>query len=642
MSARDRFPFDNTTTLDQTLLDWSQDNLTSKLEAIVEVTAPDGSVIRASDRNKYVGEHFYEALTNFPDIKRTVGEWLGGGLEFPELTIEISNADGRFNKYLPSGADFAGWIGRPVTLKVGLAEAASSYFSVFNGQVSEVGGFGRTVKSIVIKARDNLERVNKSFPTVAFDDVTFPKADDQLWGKKIPVIYGDWTVSVTPGGASVPALVTNGLDPIVNGKELNCSVAGAASPAVLVFQNHRLDVGDKVEIIESTTPGIVVNGNAHTVAAVTANEFTLTGINSTGAGQVTVKKHSTQAYRPIQATISVNNLTFLGAVFLLRQEKFYRVPTSQITVGAGNKTIAIAQDSNAFQIDAANYLFDTADQFFALVKGKSLTGYDDNIIEQSRDILVTFGGLTSGDFASTWNTYRDKASPAQSAIANIKSRVWIQDEQSTMEYVLSMLEQVRLEPFVNRLLKFDLSTLHFEDWPAVPSFVVQNWDVKKESFRPQIDERNNFNRAGGVYGFLPILNENAFQTDVYRNNAAINQAGRAISRFIVFPNLYVRTDVENQLKEILKLASAYREEIYCSLTFRSLLLDVSDFARVNVNIGSTRFDNVPCLVRDVSYQPGTLELSFRLWSMAMIPFGSYNPGYIGTVGGQTATITKET
>lgn len=641
MSSRNRFPFANATSLTQEILNWCQDNLTNKLEAIIEIEAPGGEIIRASDRNKYVGEHFYEALTNFPEIKRTVGDWLGGGLEFPELNIEISNADGRFNKYLPGGASFAGWVNRNVVLKLGLRDVASSYFTVFDGHISEVGGFGRSVKSIVFRARDDLERVNRTFPTAVFSQASYPKADDEIWGTKMPVIYGDWTTDVTPGGASVPAIIVNGLDPIVNGEELNCTVAGAGSPAIFTYQNHRLNVGDLLEITDSNVPGITAGGTHQTVLAVTTNEFQLVGVNSTGAGQATVKKHANQAYRPVQCVIANNDLTFLGNVYLLRDDKFYLVPSALITVGSGNKSISITQDSHLFQIAAEHWKFNVNDKFYCLCKGKDLGSYDDNIVAQAKDLLKTFGGLVDGDFATSWTTYQNKASPSESAIANIKSRVWVQEDQNVMEYALSMLEQVRLEPFVNRSLMFDISSLHFDDFDPSPSFIISNWDVVKESLQPKIDDRNNFNRAQAAYGFFPILNENAYTSSAFRNNAAITQAGKAISRVIVFPNLYKRADVENQLKEILKLASAFREEVYVKLTPRSVLQDIGDFVTLDVQIGSSIFDAVPCLIREVSYVPGTLELSFRLWSMAMIPFGSYNPGYVGTVGGQTATITQE-
>ena len=103
MSSANRKPYLTATTISQALLNAANDNLSNQIELIVDITAPDGSIIRASDRNKYVGEHFYEALTTFPDVTKTIGEFLGQGLVFSEMTFELSNADGRFNKYLLGG-----------------------------------------------------------------------------------------------------------------------------------------------------------------------------------------------------------------------------------------------------------------------------------------------------------------------------------------------------------------------------------------------------------------------------------------------------------------------------------------------------------------------------------------------------------
>ena len=160
MGSKDRRPYLSATTITQDLLDESQDNLLNGLEAIVEIEAPDGEIIKASDRNKYVGGDFYEALTNFPQIARSVGDWLGGSLVFSEIDLEISNVDGRFNHYLPAGGDFSNWVGRSVELKIGLGENASTYISVFKGSISPEGGFSRTVKSLKIRARNDLEKVN--------------------------------------------------------------------------------------------------------------------------------------------------------------------------------------------------------------------------------------------------------------------------------------------------------------------------------------------------------------------------------------------------------------------------------------------------------------------------------------------------
>lgn len=225
MSSSNRKPYLTATSIDQALLDASGDNLSNQIELIVDIEAPDGSIIRASDRNKYVGEHFYEALTNFPDVIRTVGEWLNGGLVFSEMSFELSNADGRFNKFLPGGDDFAGWIGRRITVKIGLRDVESSFFQIFRGEVTDEAGFGRTIKSITIRARDVLEKNNATFPSTVFNITDHPKALDELYGQTIPIIYGDWSESVTTNTASVPAYAINAADIFVNNEELTVTIA---------------------------------------------------------------------------------------------------------------------------------------------------------------------------------------------------------------------------------------------------------------------------------------------------------------------------------------------------------------------------------------------------------------------------------
>ncbi len=103
MSGSDRRKYLTATTLDQSLLDWCHDNLETRIEMICDIEAPDGSVIHVSDRNKYVGSTFYEARIVFPTIKRTLGEWLDNKLEFSVINIDLSNVDGKYNRFLPGG-----------------------------------------------------------------------------------------------------------------------------------------------------------------------------------------------------------------------------------------------------------------------------------------------------------------------------------------------------------------------------------------------------------------------------------------------------------------------------------------------------------------------------------------------------------
>ena len=79
------------------------------------------------------------------------------------------------------------------------------------------------------------------------------------------------------------------------------------------------------------------------------------------------------------------------------------------------------------------------------------------------------------------------------------------------------------------------------------------------------------------------------------------------------------------------------------MTSRALLLDLGDFVKVNIQIGSTIFEDVPMMIRSIGYDP-KMKIPCRLWSMQMIPFanpGGWNPNYNGITGGDLATITEQ-
>jgi len=573
MSGGNRKRYEVATVLDQDLLDDNQDNLVSDLRLVVDIETPSG-FIRASDRNMYVGGTFYKAITNFPNIKRSLGTLLAPTLEFSTLELEVNNVDGALNNLLPSGNDFSGWINKQVDVRIGLRDVASTYKTIFRGFITEVGGFSRTTRSINIIARDQFDTVNVNFPNAVFTKTNFPDIQDSLVGVVVPIIYGDWTTNVEPNQASVPAFPVNG---------------AKAAVKTTFTENVSLVISENDLVSFDTTEVYLVRGEVIT-------KFDSADIVNVGAG---------------------------NRSFEIRQSS---------TTPAGT---TLVEGTDPFE-------FNESDSFFVKVVGKDLGAYDDNPVEQARDILKTFGGLSSGDFDSSWDTFRDKASPTVSAVSTVKSRVWIQEPQPVLDYALSLLEQVRLEAFVNRDLDWSISSLHFDEFVASPAFLVRNWDVERASLTPGIDVENNFNRAQAAFNFLPNRNESFQRTPVFRNQAAITQIdGKEVSKLIEFPNLYIETDVENNLKEIIKLASSYFEIIDVTVTWRSLLLDIGDFVKLDVKIGSTEFDNVPCLIREIGYDPNGVKLPMKVWNFQMVPFGSYAPGYSGTVGGESATITEE-
>jgi hypothetical protein len=572
MGTVNRKPYLTSSVLDQAFLDECQDNLTNQLELIVDLETPDG-YIYLSDRNKYVGDTFYEARLNFPVISRTIGEYLNPTIEFSQLTLEISNVDGFLNHMLPSGADYTSWIGRAVSIKLGLRDIASTYTEIFSGKVTEEGGFQRSTSSITLVFRNEFSQLNTDFPKAVFKRADFPWIEDENENTISPIIYGDWNNYIEPNGASVPAIVMNGADSDVNGDTSNTLVIE------LIIANHALKAFDQTE------------------------------------------------------------------VYLFRGSAYYKFDPADIQGVTDNRYFEIRQSGTTppgvTLVDGAAYAFKMGDKFFVKVKGKDLGAYDDNIISQAEDILINEVGMAPGLLDSSWAYFKNKALPVGSDIINIKSRIWIRDPQQGLTYVLSLLEQVRLEAFINRNGKLALSSLHFDEF-ELGSYTIKNWDIEKGSMSPRIDDKLNFNRVRGSFNYLPNRNENYNETLTYRNDPAITQIGKEISKRIVYPNLYIPSQIEYQIKETLKITSSYLEIITMNLTWRSLLQDIGNFVRLNINIEGIVLDNVPGLIREIGYDPQGIKIYCVVWSFQMVPFlPTWNPGYAGIVGGDTATITSE-
>ena len=577
MSSRNRKEYETSNIIDQAFLNNCHDNLVNQLEMVAEISLPSGSgfltdTIYVSDRNKYVGQHFYDARVKFPPISRTIGEIISPVVEFSSIKLNINNADGKFNSVLPGGANFAGIVGQNVKVRMGLRDVEATYITIFEGTVSEVGGFGRTTESFFISARDKFDKLKTTFPTTVFTEADYPDVSASVVGKGIPYILGDWTVNLNPAsGSSIPAFPING-----------------------------------------------------------ANASVLAGTTN------------------VDLIISVNvNTQFNSAnVVLQRGDEFFPFNAADVT------TINI--DKNRFQIkqggsggitsiDGSPWTFKEGDKIWTQVKGKDLGSggiYNNNAVEQARDLLLTYGGAVGGDFDSSWDAFRDKAAPAFSAVFNIKSRVWAQKVKPALQSALSLLEQVRLEAFIARSQLIKITSLHWEDFEDAPAIQIENWDVELGSFTPQIDQRNNINRAKSFYNFLPDFDGEFSETGFFRNQPSIDQA-KLVEKGLVFPNLHVRIDVENQTKELMKITSGWMELPTCGQTWRSLLIDIGDFVQLKIDIGGIQFDGVPCMVRDVSYIADGLKLKFKYWSFLTSPYKAWAGVGGGIITGQNATITEE-
>ena len=651
MTTKNRREYLTATTLDQDFLDRAHEALVNKLEMIADIQTPTG-FIRASDRNKYVGTTFYEARLTFPTISRTLGLWLSNELEFSTISLELSNVDKEFSDFLPGGDSFAGWVGKTVEIKLGLRDQATTYKTIFKGFITDVGGFGRSQKTINIVARDQYDSVNRSFPVTVFTEASYPKADESILGKNIPIIYGNWTTAYEPYEAAIPAIIVNSADPDVDWektRDFTVSTPVIGNPLVFNMPRHLFGSNDKVKVSNSggALPSPLVDSLPYYVIPTSATTFSLSVSAGPGAAitwdGVTVPtgthriKSDAAARSNLQMVISSTTLVSLDTqnIYLRRNDVFYRVPSSEIfNVSGGNNSFEVRQSDD---MDPENppdpttplwvgadgaYVYQSGDEFFVRVKGKSLSEGSDNIIAIAKDILKTYGGLTNSDFDASWDSFRLlSSSDAARDVAGTKCRAWVQDAQEALSYANSLLEQVRLEIFVERTnLKFAINSVHLEDFSPTPTLTVRNWDLVEGSLKMNIDDRNNFNRAIGEFSFLPIQDSNGRQTRVFKNQKAIDQIGKAISKKVVFPNLYSTTSVEAQLKEILRISSSYLEIVECSLTWRAMLKDLGDFVGMLIDIGATAFDDTPMMIRDIGYNPNGLSIPVTLWSTQMLPF----------------------
>jgi len=352
----------------------------------------------------------------------------------------------------------------------------------------------------------------------------------------------------------------------------------------------------------------------------------------------------------VDCVISENTNEFFDSSFVIleRSQVYYTMDAGDITnIAANLNSFEVKQSGTGGTtlIDGASYTFKDSDKFWVKVRGQEVVAgnvYDNNAVEIARYILTNFGGAAGGDFDGTFNTFRGKTTPAESAIFNFKFRAHYGKQIEALTAALSLLEQSRLEGFINSDQLISLNPLHFDEFNPSPTFVVRDWDLERDRFKPMIDERVNVNRMKGFFNFLPDVAGENNETNFFKNQDSINQHLKTTEKGLVFPNMFIRSEVDLQVPEVLKITSAFMEVIQVTQTWRSMLLDIGDFVTLDITIGASVFENVPAMVRSIAFSSDGLRVIIKYWSFQLIPYDGYSPTYSGIVGGSTATITEET
>jgi hypothetical protein len=562
--------YQTSTSVDQATLDACLAGGENQLEFVVEISLPDGSFLRLSDRPKYVGSRFYEGRIQVPKVARKISELFSASITFSEIEVEVSNVDGRFNDLLVGGANYTPFFGQTVELKIGLRDLEVSFRSVFLGTVHYEGSVERGSRTFTLRARDQFEKLNGPIPLPKINTTDFPSAPAESQGKSIPLVLGDWEA---------------GFD--------FTSIAP-------------VDVGSGV-LVKAKTPATTFKGG-------------LVGYNVGGGYFV----FSIGNYTPDSITdvLVKRGDAFLEASFLASPQNtagYWSACVTSLKVDGGGTT---------------PYVFQQNDVACIKTKVPYEPGGYTNIISQAKACLFTLCAVGPSMIdATSWNALEGKTSPSSGNIVAIKARVWIGDDskatdRTALSTVITILKHVRADVFIDKNRRVKLLSLALEDNPQPASAAeVAQFHIQETSLKPETDKRSFFNAAASNYAFSPIFGATTLEGNLRTNNNSVTKSGKLIAKEIDFPWLYEDADVQNQVDEYVRFFSAGLEYVRASLTWNHVIRDLGDFVRVTFNVGCVAFSDAPMVVRELSVNPETGGVDVLLLSFANLPYPSYQPPY---------------
>lgn len=516
--------------------------------------------LRFSDRAKYVGNNYYEGRAKFPDLKRTVGELVSPSIQFSEMEVELNNVDGFYNNYLVAGSDYFSFIGARLVISVGIRDVEATYFEIFNGFVPDEDGFQISRETITIRARDKADQLNKSLGLPVINVTDYPSAPLESIGKPIPLAIGNW--------------------------EHGYSIISSAGAVSITYVGNQYDiVTDNSKDFFGGIVGYNVGGQYFVFCIGTHTPETIAACNIKRGNDI--------------LQVNFDNTPQNAAGYWVVQITSFNV------VGGG--TIP--------------YVFQDGDIAMISVKVPYDTGKYSNVIMLAKEILMALGEVDSGEFDASWATLAAKNSPAQSDMTAIQGRVWLgKNEDKILEYVLSLLEQVRVELYWNNSGKIALRSIHPEDFQNQGSTRIEQIHINEESMEVVSDQRNFFNKAFASFAFTPILEKTQLQTKTRKNQNSIDKIGKEVIKVIDLPNLYIEGDAQNQIDEFIRFYSAGHQYVKVEVAWPMLLSDLTDIVKLNYNIGSIEYDNKPMKIRDITFFPNTSCLEFYLLSFANFPY----------------------
>ena len=553
----------------------------SQLQAICTITKG-SNVIKVSSIPKYVGNTYYEGRAKLPLLKRTIGEFLSTTVQFSESSIEISNVDQLYTPMFVGGANYSTFIGASVVYQIGIADVSGSYINLFSGFVKNQAGTAKNLDSITFTAQDQfgIYNLNTNLPVIT--QGAFPSAPSDSVGNYIPVVMGDWTVGCN----------------VVRVADVNVKDAGSGTDMPAITYTANSFYGGVLSYYIGGGNFIFATGN----------------------------------YTP--DTISNAWLQRGNNLFALNFNS-----TAQVVGGYYAINVTSVQKSGGGTI---GYTYQSGDKVIISVRVAYAASKYSNIIEQAQRLLIDILGVSISKFHSSWATLISKSTPSQSAITNISSRVWIGDNNTTiLEYVASMLEQVRCEMFIDAQGLIRIRSLHFEDWPAVSSMrTIDQFQVVENSLKIELNDKTFMSGLSGTYAFSPLANATMLDYPLLTNSTSQTAIGGVpAQKTIDFPNLYVASDVQNQMTEFLRLFSFPLEYINVSTAWTGLLDELGDFINFNYNLADISYINCPCMIRDIEINLDSGQINYKLLSLYGFNYPNYTSGFANMLSSYNQTVS---
>ena len=553
------------------------------------IIGAENNQIKVSDRNGYFQNYFYEARAEMPSFERSMPDAASASLKFSEIKIKVHNLDKKYTKYLPFGSEYRPFISENVLVSLAF-DGADVGMLIFNGVINSEGGVSYDKDSITFTARDNLEKINTKLPLPTINTATYPNAPEDSIGKMIPFCLGDFSYG------------------------FDIEEGGATSTSVFIDQSKE-QRNCRVWTNQPSFSGGVIGYNVGGGRFV----FCIGG------------NHLNYNFYPLQMT----NILLKRGNYLF--ECYYN--ESVLFTGGywGVEIYALVEDGTYAPLE---YIYESGDVVLINLK-MSISQtynalYDDNLVLQLGQFLITCGRLNKDDFF--WYLEQDgyfflpfwNKESTYSNILNTKSRFWVGDDSTNvLNYALSMARQVRLDLYSN-IGKVHLKAFHMETILDYENSIVEKDMIVESSLKFTQDSKNFFTSARASFAFCPFVNSNAMKTEAYFNLDTELKVNRRIDKQIDFPNLYIKEQVVTNLKEYVKFFSGGIDEISFTMAWPAIDFELGYVLFCSFDIGGIEYKRVPILVRSLNVLSNCTGVEISGYSLANFSVPGWNPDNIGS------------